>query len=90
MLIGLNSPVLLLDLPHLAEHLLGDLLGDAVPDVDDLVVALAGGDHAGRALASRSRTTSRARLVDDLRLAARDHHVVDADRDAGLGRVQEA
>ena len=32
---------LVLDLPHLAEHLLGDLLGRAVPDVDDLVVALA-------------------------------------------------
>ena len=31
----------LLGAAHLAEHLVGDVLGGAMPDVDDLVVALA-------------------------------------------------
>ena len=38
---------------HLAEHLVGDLLGDLRPDRDDLVVALAVGDRAVLVLALR-------------------------------------
>ena len=87
-LIGLKTPVSLLDLPHLAEHLLRDLLGHPVPDVDDLVVALTGGDHAGRTLVLDLDHLG-ARLLEDLRLALRHHHVVDAERDARLGGVEE-
>jgi hypothetical protein len=47
---GVELAALALDRLHLLEHLLGDLLGDAVPDVDDLVLALAGGDDARRTL----------------------------------------
>ena len=45
----------LVGLLHLAEHLVGDGLGRPVPDVDDLVVALTGGDDARAALAPRPR-----------------------------------
>src|SRR5258705_533842 len=74
---------------HLAEHLVGDVLGGAVPDVDDLVVALAVGDRAVETLALDFEHRL-ARAVDDLGLLRRDDHVIDADGDAGLGRVEEA
>ena len=45
MKMGLNSPPCS-PLLQLLEHLVGDLLGDVRPDVDDLVVALAVGDDA--------------------------------------------
>src|SRR5262245_453367 len=74
---------------QLAEHLLGDELGDVRPDVDDLVVALTVGDDAVLVL-----------LLDFVHLFAcgrdlpllrrRDVHVVDADRETGQGRVAEA
>ena len=41
-----EAPARLVHLGHLAEHLVGDLLGDLRPDGDDLVVALAVGDRA--------------------------------------------
>ena len=62
----------------------------AVPDVDDLVVALAGRDDA---VELRWRSTSRTSLraaASELFLLGRDDHVVDADGDAGLGRGGEA
>ena len=59
-----------------------------MPDVDDLVVALALGDDAGRALLLDLENLA-PRLVEHLALGRRDHHVLDADRDAGLRRVQE-
>ena len=74
---------------ELLHHGLGHLVVGARPDVHDLVVALAVGDETGGVL-----------LLDllhlllggrqDLGLLLRDHHVVDADRDAGAGRVMEA
>ena len=89
MKIGLNSPRSLLGAAHLAEHLVGDVLGGAMPDVDDLVVALAGGDGAVETLALDLEHRL-ARAFDDLLLLRRDDHVVDADGDAGLRRVEEA
>ena len=60
---------LLLDPLHLPEHLLGDVLGDAVPDVDDLVVPLTGGDDTGGALLLDLDDLG-AGLVDDRALLA--------------------
>src|SRR6185436_6842474 len=60
----------------------------AVPDVDDLVVALTVGDGAVEALAL-DLEHGLARALDDLLLARGDDHVVDADGDAGLRRVEE-
>ena len=74
---------------HLAEHLVGDVLGSAMPDVDDLVVALAVGDGAVETLAFDFEHRL-ARAVHDGALRRRDDHVIDADGDAGLGGVEEA
>ena len=67
--------------------------GEAVralrPGVDDLVVLLALGDQAVLVLLLvilREGTG----LLDDLPLVLRDHHVVLAERDAGLERIVEA
>ena len=46
-------PARLVELLHLAEHRVGDLLGDVRPDGDDLVVALAVGDRAFEVLPLR-------------------------------------
>ena len=86
---GVELAAILLGPPHLAEHLVGNVLGGAVPDVDDLVVALAGGDGAVETLALDLEHRLAAPF-DDLVLLRRDDHVVDADGDAGLGRVEEA
>src|ERR1051326_2742079 len=80
---------IVLDLAHRGEHLVGHLLGGAVPDVDDLVVALAGRDRAVETV-SIDLEHRTARPFDDLLLLRRDDHVVDADGDAGLRRVEEA
>ena len=60
-----------------------------MPDVDDLVVTLAGRDGTVETLALDFENRG-ARTVDDLAFLRRDDHVVDADRDAGLRRVEEA
>jgi hypothetical protein len=60
-----------------------------MPDVDDLVVALAGGDHAGVALGLDLEHL----LVGGVQVVlflGRDDHVVHADRDAGARRGEEA
>src|SRR5262249_4733471 len=76
------------DALHLGEHLVGDFFRGAVPDVDDLVVALTGGDGAVETLALDLEHGLAGR-VDDVGLLRRDDHVVDADGDAGLGGVEE-
>ena len=74
---------------ELAQHLVGDAVGDLGPDVDDLVVALAVGDQALVVLVLDLAHRG-ARLLEQLRLLRGDHHVLDGDRDAGLGRELEA
>ena len=62
-------------------------VGDAGPDVDDLVVALAVGDQAFLVLLDDALDLLPApRSRSDL-LRVRDDHVVHADRDAGARRV---
>ena len=56
-------PAGLLGLLHLAEHLVGDLLGDVRPDRDDLVVALAVGDRAFEVLLFDLDDFARARAL---------------------------
>ena len=73
---------------HLVEHLVRDLLGRLRPDRDDLVAALAVGDCAFLVLLLDADDFV-PRLVDELLLLARDDQVVDADRQARLGRVRE-
>ncbi len=79
----------LVGLLHLLEHLVGDVLGRPVPDVDDLVVPLTGRDDAGVALRVHLQDLPVGGLQEFL-LLRRDHHVVHADRDAGPGRGREA
>ena len=74
------------DLPH---HFVGDLVGRLRPGIDHLVVLLALGDQAVVVLLLEF-LGERAGLLDDLPLRARDHHVVLAERDAGLEGVVEA
>ncbi len=73
---------------HLAEHLVGDALGDIRPDVDDLVVALTVGDGAVLVLLFHLDHTL-ARRFDQLSLVVGHDQVFDPDRNAGLGRMQE-
>ena len=70
-------------------HLLGDLFARLRPGVDHLVVLLAMGDQAVVVLLLEILGEG-ARRIDDLPLAVRHHHVVLAERDAGLERVIEA
>ncbi len=70
-------------------HLLGDLFARLRPGVDHLVVFLAMGDQAVVVLLLEILGEG-ARRIDDLPLAVRHHHVVLAERDAGLERVIEA
>src|SRR5205823_9189250 len=86
---GIELAALRLGHLHLREHLVGHRFGSAVPDVDDLVVALAGRDGAVETLALDFEHRT-ARSFDDLLLLRRDDHVVDADGDAGLRRIEEA
>ncbi len=71
------------------EHDVGDLVGAVRPDVDDLVVAFARGDDT-LAILLLDFLDLLLRGVDLLVLLLRDDHVVDADGDAGLGRLAEA
>ncbi len=77
-----------LDLGHLPEHLLGDLLGHTMPDVDDLVVPLTGGDDAAGALLL-DLADLLVGVGQELGLGARDEHVVDAERDSRARGVVE-
>src|SRR5664280_1371299 len=74
---------------HLLEHGLRHRLRDAVPDVDDLVVAFAVRDGALLALVLDLEHVL-AGTRDELGLRVGNVHVVDADRDAGLRRHVEA
>src|SRR6478609_4760135 len=74
---------------ELAEHRFRDAVGGAGPDVDDLVVALAGGDDALLVL-GLDLVDLLARVGHDLLLVLGDDHVVDTDRDAGLHGGLEA
>ena len=65
------------------------LVGDAGPDVDDLVVALAVGDEPFLVLIDDALHFG-LRLAEQDALRLRDDHVVHADRDAGARRVVEA
>ena len=87
LLAGLRIDDLLL--ADLAHHLLRDLVGDAGPDVDDLVVALAVGDEAFLVLVDDALDFG-LRLAEEDALRLRDDHVVHADRDAGARGVVEA
>src|SRR5579864_4518662 len=74
---------------HGLEHLLGDFFGDVAPDGDDFVVAFAVGDGAVEVLLLHLDDFL-LRVLDEREFVARDDHVVDADRDTGLGGVLEA
>ncbi len=87
--VGVGALRRLLGRGDFLHHLLGDFFGRLRPGVDHLVVLLAMGDQAVIVLLLeilRQRTGG----VDDLPLAVRHHHVVLAERDAGLERVVEA
>ena len=71
------------------DHRLGDLLVGARPDIDDLVVALAR-RHQTRLELLLDLDHFLLGLFQDFLLLARDHHVVDADRDARAGGETEA
>ena len=83
--------VILVDLHRrdAVHHLLGDLVGALRPGVDHLVVLLELGDQAVVVLLLEL-AHELVGLLDDLRLGVRDHHVVLAERDAGLEGVIEA
>ena len=70
-------------------HLLGDLVGALRPGVDHLVVLLELGDEAVVVLLL-VLAHELVGLLDELGLRVRDHHVVLAERDAGLEGVVEA
>ena len=73
----------------LLHHRFGDLFRALRPGVDDLVVFLALGDQAVVVLLLEFLDEI-ARLLDARLLGARHHHVVLAERDAGLERMMEA
>src|SRR4051812_16555038 len=77
------------ELLHLAEHRVGDLLGDFRPHGDDLVVALAVSDRAFEILPF-DLDHFVARGLDERRLLRRDDQVVDADRQPRTRRIREA
>ena len=78
----------LVDADHV-HHGLGHEFVGARPDVDNLVVALAGGDQTGLELLL-DLDNFLFRQFEDALLGLRNLHVVDADRDTGACRVMEA
>ena len=88
MKIGLKSPPSRPRL-HLPEQLLGDLLGDVRPDVDDLVVPLAVGDDAVLVLLLDLGDQAPG-ILDETALGGRDVHVDDPDAEPGQGGIAEA
>ena len=79
----------LVSLLHVAEHLVGNLVGDGGPHLDDLVGALAVGDGAVHVLLLDFDHLLVC-FVHHGVLGGRDHHVVQAHGEAGLGGVIEA
>ena len=67
-------------------HLGRDLVGNAGPDVDDLVVALAVGDQTFLVLIDDALHFV-LRLAEEHVLRIRDHHVIHADGEAASRRV---
>ena len=74
---------------HFAEHHVGDLFRNVRPDGDDLVVALAVGDRAVAILLVDLHDFVLG-VLHKVALARRHDQIVDADRDAGAGGVEEA
>src|SRR5260370_876429 len=66
-----------------------DLILNFRPDIDDLVVALAVGDHAVVVLLL-NLTDLLLRAFEQMRFLRRNRHVLDRDGDSGLGRAFEA
>ena len=79
---------LLIEPFHPGEHFVGDPFGDIGPDGDDLVVALAVGNRTLEVLLLDLDDVGTG-VVDELRLLRRDDQVVDANREARLGRREE-
>ena len=73
---------------HRLEHFIGDFFGDVRPDGNHLVIPLAVGDGAVQVLLLHGDHFLLS-LVDQLRLAGRDDQVVDPDRNARLGGIEE-
>ena len=71
------------------EHFVRNLLGDVAPDGDDFVVAFAVGDRAIEILLLHLHDFVFGRIYQ-LEFHAGNEHVVDADRNAGLGGIEEA
>src|SRR5581483_4474693 len=78
----------LVALLHLPEHLFRDLFRNRRPDFDDLVVAFAVGDGAVQVLLLDVDHLLFG-VADQGLLVVRNDHVVDADREARLGRESE-
>ena len=76
-------------LRQLRHHDLADLVAGLAPDVDHLVVALAGG-HEARDVLLLDLLDFLLGALDQAGLLLRHQHVVDADRDAGARRQPEA
>ena len=74
---------------HGLEHFVGNEVGHVRPDGDHLVVALAVGDGALLVLLLDVDDLLFS-LADEFRLFSGDDQVIDADRDAGLRRVEKA
>ena len=85
---GVDAAFLVLVLEGL-EQFVGDFFCDVAPDGDDFVIAFAVGDRAVEVLLLHLDDFLFG-VLDELGLIARDEHVVDADRNAGLGGVHEA
>src|SRR4029077_9447759 len=71
------------------EHFVGHALRDVAPDGDDLVIALAVGDGAVEVLLLHLDDFLLG-VFDELVFVAGNEHVVDANRNAGLGGVGKA
>jgi hypothetical protein len=84
----LEAAARLIQLAHLAEHLVGDLLRDFRPHRDDLVVALAVGDRTFEILLLDLDDLV-ARVLLQLLLVGRNDQVVDANRQPRPRRIGE-
>ena len=74
---------------HVVEHLIGHALGHARPHLDHFVRPLAVGDGTVQVLLLHGEDVL-FRLAHQAVLGVRDDHVVEADREPGLGGVTEA